>query len=200
MSPAAAARSNSASGVGSFKRRARISDWRNADMASTQDGGTGLTSVLCAEAKTARFIDDEERVAPRAQTLDPGHELLGPKPSRGLRRGMIVLRRDDVKLLVDVHSELDRRGLVLNLLTGSRECGRPFVMNDCFKHTVAAELPPSPAPFHAIYHDTSSRNCSDFSGPAGRSAPVHGSRRRDFLYFRAADFVLFSPWPAVISA
>jgi len=37
------------------------------------------------------------------------------------------------------------------LLTGDRECGRPFVMNDSFNHIVAGELPRSPAPFHAIY-------------------------------------------------
>jgi hypothetical protein len=42
------------------------------------------------------------------------------------------------------------RMLILNLVTGDRECGRPFVMNDCSIHK-AGELPRSPAPFHAIY-------------------------------------------------
>src|SRR5678815_1871537 len=102
------------------------------------------------EAKAARFIDREDCVPAPAQLLDPGHELLRPQTPRRLRQSVIVLRDHHVKLLVNVYPELDRRGDVLNLVTGDRECGRPFVMNDCSIHK-AGELPRSPAPFHAIY-------------------------------------------------
>lgn len=51
---------------------------------------------------------------------------------------------------MDIHSELDRGRLNLSVVIGARECGRPFVMNDCFIHT-AGELPSSPASFHDIY-------------------------------------------------
>ena len=57
-----------------------------------------------------------------------------PQAARRLRSGVVVLRHHHVKLLVNVHAELDRRRLRLILMTGGRECGRPFVMNDCIFH------------------------------------------------------------------
>ena len=47
---------------------------------------------------------------------------------------MIVLRRDHVERAVIVQPELDNRVGDLYVLTGGCECGRPFVMNDCFFH------------------------------------------------------------------
>ena len=82
--------------------------------------------------------------------LDPGNELLRPEALRRLGRGVIFLRDDHVTLQVDVHSQLDRGCGSFKVVTGGRLCSRPFVMNDCFKHTIAGELPRSPAIFHAI--------------------------------------------------
>lgn len=86
----------------------------------------------------------------REQALHPRHELLRPEPARRLRRGVVVLRRHDVALLVDVHSELDDRRRDLMLVTGGRNRGHPFAMNNDLFHNTG-ESPSSPAPFHAIY-------------------------------------------------
>ena len=61
-----------------------------------------------------------------------------------------MLGRDDVEPAVDVHSELDRRAVIPNLVTGSRRCGHPFAMNTSGLHKTG-ELTSSPTPFHVIY-------------------------------------------------
>ncbi len=103
------------------------------------------------EAEAARFIDDEDLMAACQQRPDPRHELRGPQPPRRLGRGVILLRHDDVTLLVNVQPELDRRDRSLILLSGDCLRGHPCGMNNVFLHS-AGELPRSPASFHAIYH------------------------------------------------
>jgi len=115
--------------------------------------GSAQRGELAAEteAETTRFVDDVDLVPTSEELLDEGHELLGPEAARRLWRRVVVLGHAHVAGLVHVHSELDRRRLSLMVLVGGCECGRPFVMNDCFNHTlVTGELPRSPVSFHAI--------------------------------------------------
>ena len=63
---------------------------------------------------------------------------------------VIVLRHDHIEPCMNVQPELDHRAGESYVVTGDRECGRPFVMNDCLNHK-AGESYSSPASFHVIY-------------------------------------------------
>src|SRR5260370_8793842 len=84
-----------------------------------------------AEAEAARLIDDVDLVARAPQRLHPRHELLRGEAPRRLDGGVVVLGRDDVKLRLDVHSELDRGGPGWSVVTPRPPRRPPFWINDC---------------------------------------------------------------------
>jgi hypothetical protein len=73
-------------------------------------------------------------VAGAQQRFHPRHKLVRGKAPRRLGQQVIVLGDNHVELGMDVQPELDHRAGEFNVVTGDRECGRPFVMNDCIMH------------------------------------------------------------------